>query len=350
MRTTTRSDRQRLLSASVLAIGLTQILLADVTAQQSPIEPRTVDVNGASIEYIDFGGEGSVLLLITPRDAGMFGRIGPLLAEQSRTIAVSLPRELGMIDGAGSYVPGHAEKLASFMDELGIARAALVSNIGDPLVYIAEHYPQRVAGLVFLGGPPREPDTRFLASDPHRTFELWYRAIAPPGASELNLDEARPHFPRYFEADEPTMGMPALVFERPEGMRGVEAGFANLALVLVGSPLAAAPASQSEREEFSRRLQDQQYRNARIAEIRDPESRAFFGKLAADGDLQADILRYQQEVVDPVIAKDWARFRAAFADLHTARLQMAEITGYEYQSEPETVARHILQFLDEIGR
>jgi hypothetical protein len=121
-------------------------------------------------------------------------------------------------------------------------------------------------------------------------------------------------------------------------------------LVLVGSPLAAAPASQSEREEFSRRLQDQQYRNARIAEIPDPKARAFFSKLAADGDLQAEVLRYQREVVDPVIAEDWARFRAAFADLHTARLQMAEITGYEYQSEPEIVARHILQFLDEIGR
>jgi non-heme chloroperoxidase len=114
-----------------------------------------VNVNGIRLHYLDWGGDGPVLLLLTGmgNSAYIFGDFAPRFVDQYHVIALTR-RGHGDSDcpETGYDVDTLTQDIRLFMDSLGIDRAILaghsMSNI--EICHFAALYPERVLKVVFL--------------------------------------------------------------------------------------------------------------------------------------------------------------------------------------------------------
>ncbi len=117
------------------------------------LEPRTLQVRGREVEYLD-AGSGSPLVLLhgdgeTARD---WRWVMATLASRHRVVAVSLPGHGGTSPGE-SYTPdGIAAWLLEVLDALDLPTVALAGNSIGALVaiHVTLQQPGRVAQLVLL--------------------------------------------------------------------------------------------------------------------------------------------------------------------------------------------------------
>ncbi|HET8752189.1 MAG TPA: alpha/beta hydrolase [Gaiellaceae bacterium] len=158
----------------------------------------TVDVNGARLWYDEAGSGEAVLLLHGGLgDSGLWEPVVPFLAERFRTIRTDF-RFFGR--SAGPNAPwSWEEDVVSLLDELGIARTALVglSMGGRIAIDLALAAPERLWALALvapgLGGHDVDPyseeqNARFEAAEAANDvdamraidFEVW----APLGADD----------------------------------------------------------------------------------------------------------------------------------------------------------------------
>jgi pimeloyl-ACP methyl ester carboxylesterase len=122
------------------------------------VELRTIEVEGRSVSYLSAGpADGPPLLLVHGGlgDAALhFERIVPLLAARYRVIAPDLPRFGDTAPLPDASFDRLADWLVSLADALALGRVVLVGNsfgAGLSRVLAARH-PERVRGLVLLGG------------------------------------------------------------------------------------------------------------------------------------------------------------------------------------------------------
>jgi pimeloyl-ACP methyl ester carboxylesterase len=340
-------DRNRVETRS--ASDAVRDLGSDNEVRLPPAESRFANADGVRLHYLDFGGEGLPVILVHAigRDATHFQHIGPLLAGEYRLLAPDRRGNGESEDTGGGYdTRTQALDILHFMDVLGIERAVLASNVADEIVFLAEHHPNRLAGVIHLGGPPRGVTAR--GDDPTGTLAMLGRYVAMWGVPI----EAYDYRPRYLRSEEVTMPVPALLLERSSGMRGVETW--NLALMLVGSPHAAETIAslppQHGRAHYERLLSDVAFRQAQLAQIPDPEVRTFFERLAADEDLQAQVQRFHEESGIPAEIAHWEAFRRGMGEnLRSMQLDLPLLTGYEYHDAPELIVPHIRDFLDDVS-
>lgn len=111
--------------------------------------------DGTRIEYLDYGGSGTPLVLLAGLgDTGaIFDGIAPELADEYRVVAITR-RGFGASDQPLEGYD-HATRVAddlAVLDALGIERAAFAGHsiAGDELGVLGSEHPDRVAGLVFL--------------------------------------------------------------------------------------------------------------------------------------------------------------------------------------------------------
>ncbi len=137
-------------------------------------ESKFIEAGGIRLQYHDFGGSGLPVIFLQdfhdyfsieeeePQHSAWLSRF----ADEYRVIA-PVRRGWGESDdtGYGYDVATQAEDLLRFMDALGIDRAVLVGRIpaNQDMTWIAEHHPERVAGLIYIGNPristfPKDPD------------------------------------------------------------------------------------------------------------------------------------------------------------------------------------------------
>ena len=156
---------------SPLGLCLLTASATDGAASQQPNPPsydsRFVEANGARLQYMDFGGSGQALIFVQDVH-NIFEDEDPYFRDiwaafyarfvNSHHVLATVRRGYGDSEspGWGYDVPTQSEDLLGLMDGLGISQAVLFGRTTavQDMVWIAEHHPDRVAGLIMLGNPP----------------------------------------------------------------------------------------------------------------------------------------------------------------------------------------------------
>jgi pimeloyl-ACP methyl ester carboxylesterase len=318
-----------------------------------PYESRFLGAGGARLHYLDFGGEGLPLVLVHSEawDACAYKDFGPRFTDRNRVLAITRPG-YGQSEGVGLDVPSQGRSIVDFLDALDIERAAFAGNASTTaeLTYLAEHHPERVAGLIYFSSMAL-PWLEEYASDPTRAFEMFMRANPGDARAAARMRARRAYQPEFLEAERPAIAAPALAFVARSGPMGQERGIG--ALALVGSPLMSEVRSEMPpspvRDYLERLATDEAFRAEQIEQIQDPEARAYFRRLAADDALQAEVYRHHEKVIRPAVRAGQEKFRRAFQDLRLVRLDVSQVIGYEYRDAPELIEPHVRRFLDEVG-
>jgi parallel beta-helix repeat protein len=307
----------------------------DTTISSHAYESKFVDVGGVRLHYLDFGGEGlPILFTAGSRSAETWAGFAPRFTDRHRVLAIT-DRGVPPSEGEEGGFTRRAGDILALLDTLGIDRAVLVanSNPAQILIYLAEHHPERLAGLVFLA-PDSEAGLESV-EDPSGAMLMVERALL--SAQDRDPDEAGNwgeedlYRPRYLAADTATIAVPALTFVNMEGTRGLERSYYPLEVAeLVASGALAIP---------------------------DSTARTYFERLAADEAMQAEVRAAWDGTFLPHFRANERAFVRAFADhLRAVRLDVPPmngvpvVTGYEYLTAPELIEAHVRSFLEEVAR
>ena len=274
----------------------------------------SVTVGSVSLHYLDFGGDGLPLVFIhaASRGAGTWLDFAPRFVDRHRVVAITA-RGVGESTGSPAPTERRAADILALMDSLSLQRAVFLGNSSPArdMTYLAEHHPDRVAGLVYLANAPMVEG--LSESDPTGAFAHALNATQPP--------DPYPYWPKYLDEREARIPVRALTFVGESGTRGLE-----------GDPYSLAAAQMV----------------AGDTEMRFPDgpSRAFLVRLAGDEVLQAQVAEAWREHVAPAIVQNEQAFRNAFGDnLRIVELPVPVVSGYEYLSRPELIVPPIRAFL-----
>ena len=235
------------------------------------------------------------------------------------------------------------------MPGLGIEQAVLAGNTEPAyrMTYLVEQHPERVAGVIYLAGPPSAAGHLFK-----NPASGWPMLVRSWGLGEDFLEQD-PYACLYLEDEDATISVPALTFVNPTGIRGVESWV--MPLMDIGSPRAADDIAEMESSahpagpHYARLLSDVTFRDEQLARIEDPEVREYFQRLAANDSLQAEVERFHDEHILPAELAGWTAFREAFGEhLRVVELDVPVVVGYEYRDAPELIEPHIRRFLEEV--
>src|SRR5690606_28618474 len=216
---------------------------------------KFVNVKGHNIHYLDFGSEGLPVVLIPSGTwtATTYQDFGSLLTENNQVFAITKPG-YSKSEGDAYDVPSQGDYLIGFLDALNLDKAVFIGNSSATaeITYLAENYPHRVAGVVYLSGLSTPWGWEIMdEQDPHQTNKMYARsAYSEDPIDALNEDgkqtnskknkaeeilKARSDYrPKHF-TEEVSIEVPALFFTNSEGRLGYEKDVA--ALLVAGSPL-----------------------------------------------------------------------------------------------------------------
>jgi parallel beta-helix repeat protein len=320
-------DGRWLITASALELPA----LGDGTGD-GPIRSRFFHSDGLRLHALDFGGEGVPIVFMPNRDrtAYTFIDFAPRFTDRARVLAVT-SRGSGQSGGEADGAPGIAafgRDVIALLDSLGLQRAVVAHMWGEVLVYLAERYPERLAGLVFLQGVPSPDFSRLWDEDPTGALTMMLRLFASRDGADPD-DAVRAVRERWYSADylrtDRFIGVPALVFVDESGMPVEDEQVSGM--LALAREVAADPMS-----------------------VPDPVSREYFVRLSSDPGAQ-DVLRaLYRDRVGPAFRAGNDRFRRTFGE----HLRMVPVDGraigYGYREAPDLIAPHLRGFLDEVQR
>lgn len=128
---------------------------SEAPTDKSPHKSAFVTANGIKMNYLDWGGTGEVVILLSGfgNDAHIFDETAPSLTDKFRVIGLTR-RGFGETErpASGYENESRVEDIRAFMDEQKITRAHLVGHslAGDEMTRFAALYPKRVIKLVYL--------------------------------------------------------------------------------------------------------------------------------------------------------------------------------------------------------
>jgi pimeloyl-ACP methyl ester carboxylesterase len=296
-------------------------------------ESRYVEVGGSTLHYAHYGGAGMPLVFISY--AGQGGcppgaRCGPSFwgdfprgfVDVSRVLALA-PRGVGESKAAGTVatVWSHADDIIAFFDAVGIERAVLVGTRGSlPLTSVAERYPARVAGVVFLS-PGRQLEG-FIDADTTRSVEMMMRI---EGEHTLHRSRALAEYQPYARDSGSTIDVPTLTFVTASGTAGLEK--------LPITPLEIAEHVARAGADF----------------ISDVVAREYFTRLSLDAQLQARVESIWTELIIPGLLEEERAFTRAFGDnLEAVPLDVPVVSGKEFETAADLIRPHIKRFVNTI--
>lgn len=162
-------------------------------------------VNGAVLHYVDWGGQGTDLILVPGfgNTARIFDELGPLLTQHHRVIAVTR-RGFGMsgVTESGYDADNLAKDVVDLMTAVGVQKADIVghSMAGEELTHIATTYPERVRRLVYLDAAyDRSNLPALLEKDPVTNR-------APPRAALKSYDSLTQWMQELLKSHSPAIG------------------------------------------------------------------------------------------------------------------------------------------------
>jgi parallel beta-helix repeat protein len=181
-----------------------------------------VEARGIRLHYLDFGGTGLPLVFVHDwyEDAHTWSTMAPPFAAEHRVLAMTR-RGYGQSGdvGWGYDVATQAEDILGFLDALGMEQAVLVGRhpTTQDMTWIAEHHPQRLAGLVYLHHAlwPSPGDLRMLRD---RTFAEMFFRFGGCWMGEEAYERSAPRLvyrPHYIDDVYRRIDVPALSFTHP---------------------------------------------------------------------------------------------------------------------------------------
>jgi pimeloyl-ACP methyl ester carboxylesterase len=326
------------IAAAFLSLSITAAVTtcAQAAAQQvaeSAVDTSSILVGGARVQYLDFGGNGIPLVFTAgSRPADTWLGFAPRFVDHHRVLAVT-HRGVPPSEGEEGYL-ARAQDMLALLDSLGFERAVFAgnSNPAPSLVYLAEHYPERIAGLVFLA-PASEAGYESV-TDPSGAMQMVGRGFL----STQGRDPDKPpnndtyfYRPRYMSIPGQTIDIPAIAFMNQNGTRGLAESYYPLQIAeMVAAGALAIP---------------------------DSVSRRYFERLAKDSLLRREVRAAWDTVFAPAIRHNEQAFLRAFEDhMRVVRNDVPEVdgvpflTGYEFRDAPELIEAHIHEFLTVIRR
>jgi pimeloyl-ACP methyl ester carboxylesterase len=313
-----------LIALAVLASGLAATPLAAQAGAR--YETKFVAAGDIRLQYHDFGGAGLPVIFVQDFHDYFGAALDPswptFLARFADGFRVLAPvrRGWGESDdtGYGYDVATQAEDVLAFMDALGIQRAVLVGRTpaDHDMTWIAEHHPERLAGLIYLQSLHGVAD---YGNPLIRAFTEAYSAgscdMRDPVAQVGARTPWRPHFLRDESA---RIDVPALRFFWPR----IDDRSMNLRRLERVAEIAASPSGCAQEKE-----------------------REYFVALAADEAWQAELRQALLET-DVQQVLDGAMQRAFGDDLRTIRSPDFD----DYQTRLDFQYGHMRRFLEDVQR
>lgn len=300
---------------------------APLSAQaDASYETKFVEAGDIRLQYHDFGGSGLPVIFVQDFHdyfgAALDPTWPPFLARFADGFRVLAPvrRGWGESDdtGYGYDVATQAEDLLAFMDALGIEQAVLVGRTpaDQDMTWIAEHHPDRLAGLIYLHGLHVVADY----SNPQiRAFTEAYSAGSCDMRDPLAQVGARaPWQPHFLRDESARINVPALRFFWP----GSDERSMNLRRLDRVVEIAASP-SECARE----------------------EDRKYFVALAADEEWQAELREALLET-NLLQALDRTMQRAFGDNLQTIR----QPEHGSWEARLDLYDQHMRTFLEDVQR
>lgn len=169
---------------------------------KSPHKSSFVTANGIKMHYLDWGGTGDVLLLLTGfgNDAHVYDDFAPKFTDRFHVIALTR-RGFGETDkpATGYDTATRVEDIRQFLDALKIQKANIVGHslAGDELTLFATLYPRRVIKLVYLDAAYDRSKNFDCSYDPPGGLpplqkRLIMEALGCPGASQIVVKDMPP--------------------------------------------------------------------------------------------------------------------------------------------------------------
>jgi pimeloyl-ACP methyl ester carboxylesterase len=206
----------------VRAIAAIALGAAALSATSSPRD-QFVKANGITLQYVDWGGKGDVVLFLPGLgdDVHRFDTFAPRFSDRFHVVGFSR-RGQGASDkpAAGYDTDTLAEDIRGFLDALNIVRVDLIGHsiAGMEMTRFATKYPERVRHLAYLDAaydmaagydvainakliePPNPPDTPLerLQAEANRTH-LDFRGVRAPALAYYVILSGDPRWRKPFE-------------------------------------------------------------------------------------------------------------------------------------------------------
>lgn len=125
------------------------------TADHSPHRERFITVNGATLEVLDWGGTGPVLLFLPGFGTGahIFDDIAPAFTDRFHVLALT-PRGFppSSAPDSGYTIAQLAADVSGVLDSIGARRAVLAGHSisGAVITRFGETYPERLIAAIYL--------------------------------------------------------------------------------------------------------------------------------------------------------------------------------------------------------
>lgn len=318
---------------------------------------KIISIDGLQTHYLDFGGQGLNIILVHSEgwDAFTYKDFGPLLTNNNRVLAITRPG-YGNSTKGNYDVKSQGDHLIKFADALNINKAVYIGNasVSAELTYLAENYPKKVAGIVYLNGLS-VPWLEEHYKDPSKSFEMFLRASpsSNPETSFIEISRARKTYrPNHYKADSIKINVPALAIVNNNGGQGSEKGLGTL--LLVGSPFMEEVRNEippsPTKDLLDRIADDPQFRGELINNIQDSVARNYYLKLARDTIMQRKVYQYHTQSTYPSMLEAQEKLKNAFGEnLQLEKINLNQIVGYEYRDSPELIIKPIKEFLKQIN-
>jgi pimeloyl-ACP methyl ester carboxylesterase len=213
---------------STLSIA-TLLLAVTAFAQQKSGQSRApsprdlfVTVNGIRLHYVDWGGQGEVVLFLGPLLGGahVFDALAPHFTDRFHVLGLTRRgTEPSATPLSGYDTNTLADDVRAFLDALTIGRATLVgySIAGDEMTRFAGVHPQRTARLVYLDATWDRASNRRLAQKACAQFDIPGECEPSPQSSisATILQEAEAADPDYTKVTAPALSFNVMYRSSP---------------------------------------------------------------------------------------------------------------------------------------
>ena len=183
-----------------------------------------VTANGVRLHYVDWGGQGEVVLFLGPLNGGarVFDLLAPRFTDRFHVLGLTRRgTEPSATPPSGYDTTTLAEDIRGFLDALKIGRATLVgySIAGDEMTRFAGLYPQRTARLVYLDATWDRASNRELGTKASAEFDT-PGLCGPPQPSSVSvsatiLKEAEASDPDYTKVTAPALSFNVIYRSSP---------------------------------------------------------------------------------------------------------------------------------------